>query len=364
MSWLCLPLVIALAGNATAQLSCDISGTSTSIEQDSTDDRPSCFFKEQIDSQLDRTDDTRLLRAAGFSDDPDAVAALLEAGADPNARGENGSTALHLASIRGHSEVVAVLLEAGANPDVQGRYSGGTPLQRITFSAGPNTLDIVEQLLEAGADPDARSDPYGRTPLRNIAETNIFPSIMTVLLEAGADPNSRTSDGRTPLHAAAINENGARAIALLAQAGANPNVRDDEGNTPLHDAMIGGLFVVESLDNTRRVINEVTGPDARHDEHLRVHRLIWTVAANEDTTAAVAALIDAGANPNARDADGLTPLHLAVGLALDPSIVELLLDAGASPALPTPIGGLPYEFVPDNSPLLGTNILQRLQVSG
>ena len=53
-----------------------------------------------------------------------AVELLLEAGADPDARGDLDFTPLHCAAISGHTHVVAALLAAGASPhstDISGR---------------------------------------------------------------------------------------------------------------------------------------------------------------------------------------------------------------------------------------------------
>jgi ankyrin repeat protein len=41
---------------------------------------------------------------------------LLDAGADPNGRGEGGFTALHSAAQNGDDELVALLQERGADP--------------------------------------------------------------------------------------------------------------------------------------------------------------------------------------------------------------------------------------------------------
>lgn len=58
----------------------------------------------------------------------DEVVALLEAGADPNARGELGYTPLHSAVINASTNIVELLLGAGARIDAT-NDDGVTPLQ-------------------------------------------------------------------------------------------------------------------------------------------------------------------------------------------------------------------------------------------
>ena len=82
----------------------------------------------------------------------------LQAGADPNARDKRGWTPLHLAAMSATGEVVTALLEAGANLEARG--DGQTPLH---WAAMFGTGEAVTALLEAGADPNAR-DNDGKLP--------------------------------------------------------------------------------------------------------------------------------------------------------------------------------------------------------
>ena len=66
----------------------------------------------------------------------DAVQVLLEAGADVQAKGRRGLTALMTASYPGHSDIVQFLLEAGA--DVQARSTEGTTA--LMFAAGQGQI--------------------------------------------------------------------------------------------------------------------------------------------------------------------------------------------------------------------------------
>jgi ankyrin repeat protein len=56
---------------------------------------------------------------------------LLDAGADPNATGEDGYTPLHHAARRESAEIVRLLLDHGASASLLNRY-GATPLDYAT----------------------------------------------------------------------------------------------------------------------------------------------------------------------------------------------------------------------------------------
>lgn len=65
------------------------------------------------------------LRAAAGGGSADAVAWLLDRGADVN--GHPDATPLHLAALRGHADVCDLLLARGADPTVRDRVHGATP---------------------------------------------------------------------------------------------------------------------------------------------------------------------------------------------------------------------------------------------
>jgi ankyrin repeat protein len=97
--------------------------------------------------------------AAGLSDNPAIITALVEVGTDPNQRSE-------------------------------GAY-GRTPLK---LSARSNTnTDALVALIKAGADPNARAGflGLGETPLHKATTFNADPAIIATLIKAGADPTNR-----------------------------------------------------------------------------------------------------------------------------------------------------------------------------
>jgi peptidoglycan/LPS O-acetylase OafA/YrhL len=75
----------------------------------------------------------RMLTWAACSNQGAVVEAVIEAGADVNARGGLGDTTLHEAAVFGCDEAVAVLLDHGADPTIANR-SGRTPLAMTLLS--------------------------------------------------------------------------------------------------------------------------------------------------------------------------------------------------------------------------------------
>lgn len=105
------------------------------------------------------------LTLAAFCGQMEALALLLENGADPNLAAANPSGVRPLHSAVAHRDreaaflAAAALLDAGAAPNVF-QQGGWTPLHSAALHGH---LDLVELLLRHGADPAAESDD-GQTP--------------------------------------------------------------------------------------------------------------------------------------------------------------------------------------------------------
>ena len=116
----------------------------------------------------------------------------LEEGANPMARDESGSTALHLASYKGHTGLVQLLAQTkGVLIDARDD-AGNTPLQ-LAAAAGKD--EVVPVLLKAGADPNLKNSD-GTPPLHRAAQRGFY-SVVNALLQGGADPRAKDPQGRT-----------------------------------------------------------------------------------------------------------------------------------------------------------------------
>jgi ankyrin repeat protein len=130
-----------------------------------------------------------LLNAAGEGDIK-AVKQHLAAGADVNAKDENGWTPLHWAAISFDKEVSEYLITMGADVNAAETVSGMTPLH---FAAAGDQKEIVELLLASGADVNAKDEPrtikngkrvQGSTPL-DTANDASHPEIADLLRKHG-----------------------------------------------------------------------------------------------------------------------------------------------------------------------------------
>jgi ankyrin repeat protein len=256
-----------------------------------------------------------------------------------NTEDGSGLTPLTLAAAFGTREAVSVLVEAGAEVKAQNR-SGLTALH-----VAWRDESVTRLLLDRGADVNAKTQ-LGATPLLVAASANGTEAVVSRLLEKGAEPDAADNRGVTPLIAAAGVGNTAVAQQLL-EHGANANAyAPGEGQktaTPLMGAAHNGDAELTRLLLSRKPDVNALSPD--NDGIVRHGPVVFgTLTALHLATAAasptvVKLLLDAGASVNARDARGLTPLMWAVGTDRpEPRIIGMLLEHGATASIASNIG--------------------------
>ena len=276
---------------------------------------------------------------------PDVVTALLDAGADPNARDGNGETPLHWAAA--HSKEPAdltALLVAGADPKLR-NADGKTP-----WDLAPENSDAYWLL----GDPKAR-DERGATPLHYSVGGKYSryrnPAIIAVLLDAGADINARTEDGETPLHLATIFDGNLAFITEMLDAGADPNARDLFGSTPLHKAAGSGY---QALDVITALLDAGADPNARSNAPFIDRDDGGIGFENMGLCHSIGAL-----KPLSLAKDD-TPLHRAAQCNKNPAVIAVLLDAGADPKARNAAGKTPWDYAKDNEALKSSAAYWRL----
>jgi ankyrin repeat protein len=283
--------------------------------------------REELNYTVPRGGMTALLFAAR-SGDAESARLLVAAGADVNDALPDGASALVVAAHSGHRQAAMALLDKGANPNASA--VGYTALHAAVLRSD---VELVRALLARGADPNApitkgtpvrrNSQDYelpktllGATPYA-LAAKFLEPEIMRALAAGGADTRRPMNDGATPLMAAS-----GMGIAAPAQ--------DEKRGTDRRGLAIvdGGIVEPESrvletviaaltLGSDLEAVNP-TGETALH------------IAAAQGYETVVRALAERGADLNARNARGQTPLGALVARkAQRPAMIELLRTLGA-----------------------------------
>ena len=171
--------------------------------------------------------------AAAAKGDTAAIAKLAASGANVNAREGYGRTPLHVAAFMKQRDAMKALVDAGADPNAldADRYD------MVTIAAVANDTATLEAALKLGNRAGNVTSRYDGTALIAAAHLG-HVEVVRILIKAGAPLDHVNNLGWTALiESIVLGDGGARHTATLdalVQAGANVNIGDRQGMSPLH----------------------------------------------------------------------------------------------------------------------------------
>jgi ankyrin repeat protein len=235
---------------------------------------------------------------------------LISEGADVNAITLEGSTPLHFAAWNGRKEIAEILIDNGADLNVINNELAGTPfITALDWAIQQGKTETADLLRKHGG-----KTAQELNALIDAAKNGDI-EVVKQHLAAGADVNMEAGDGTTPLHNAAIYGHKEVGEILIAE-GADVNAKDDKGRTPLD------LAIKENKTKTADLLRKHGG---KTSEELNA---LIDAAKNGDIEV-VKQHLAAGADVNAKIADGTTPLHNAAVYG-HTEVAELLIANGAN----------------------------------
>ncbi|MEN6347404.1 MAG: ankyrin repeat domain-containing protein [Armatimonadia bacterium] len=188
-----------------------------------------------------------------------------------------------------------------------GASSGGAlPEQLAVQAIASGNEGELRRLLAGGLDANTPLGVRKGTLLHQAAMSGKV-HLAAVLLRAGADPNAKKTDGQTPLQAAVWGGH-PELVKLLCENGARAKERGQSGQTALHTVALRGRQLCEEEPTIGRLAKS-----ERSAQHA---------AAVQANLKSLEILLAAGADANAVDAEGNTPLAL-----VEPSSPLMRLDA-------------------------------------
>jgi len=327
-------------------------------------DPPSPDLDIQQAVQWHAPDGSTALHFAVYEQDAARVAALLKAGADPNASNAYGSNPMQLAAEVADTAIIELLVKAGADADSP-NPEGQTALMLV---ARTGNVDAARLLLKAGASVNAFETWSEQTALM-WATARRHPEMMELLLKEKADINAQstardyrrhlTKEGRaksmdsggfTPL-LYAIRENCMACVNVLIDHKVDLNKPDPDGVSPMLLSVLNSRW-----DISKRLIE--AGADIQQWDIFGQAPLLGAISNRNNTglmpnnplnetdgLTIVSMLLEHGANPNmqlfyrpakqrgATMSRGTTPLIQAAGNG-DVEVIRLLLEHGAEANLP------------------------------
>ncbi len=242
-------------------------------------------------------------------------------------RDGRGNGPLLWAAAYGSAAALEILLDAGADPN-QANSLGITPL--IAAATEPAKVKL---LLAKGAKVEAKSQ-IGQQALTVAAASPQASESVRLLLAAGADVNARGARGTTALLAAMGTACAAENARLLLAAGADVKALDGAGFGVMHGVASCPVdLLAEMLKRGANVNQQNTLTDrVKKGEILLKGISPLMLAAAHREPAVIELLLKAGADVNAVDIRGMTPLHYAAASeARNAKTLKMLLAAGARP---------------------------------
>lgn len=275
-------------------------------------------------------------------------------------KSEDGTPILVRAIRSNQDDLVRLFISMGEDPNVQ----DGNGTTALCNAVDYNSVKIVKSLLDNGALIDnergKQESPNGFNehpmgPPLHIAICKHKNYEMTkLLISRGADVNLKDYDDNTAFYLAVANDDSKIAF-FLVDKGAEVNTKNSCDRTPLHvvsDLKLARYLVSHGLDVNARDLWRGTAL------HLTLHDRCSSEEAYSLKRDLICLYLSKGADVNAKDYMGTTPLHYAA-MTGNAKLVRLLLSKGAKVDVADSYGGMPVNYAIRNLDLVSFLVLLR-----
>ncbi len=238
-------------------------------------------------------------------------------------------------------EVYRFLKQQGVSANVIGR-EGQNPLHAIAWKN--KNIEIFKFFMDEGVDVNLQ-DNEGRSPFMNAVNGNTL-EVVKFLMPHASDINTKDRKGRTAL-AMAVSRNSTSVVAFLLENGADTHSIDKEGNTIMVDLLntFGSKKDPEAFEKKLKLLTakglDLTLSQAKGNT-------LYHLAIEKNNLDLLKRIYQFGVDVNAKNKDGISPLHLAAMKTKDKSILKYLLEIGADKTAKTDFEESAYDLASEN----------------
>lgn len=290
--------------------------------------------------------------------DLNKVIDLISKGANVNTCDNTGKFPLQVAIKKESTEIIEELIQKGADVNIK-VYDKDRNIPLVEYAMEESNTNIVTLLVEKGAIVTFDNDNEEKV-LHYVIKSGMF-ELLTDLINKGININLKTDEGQTPLFIA-VKQGQLQIVIFLCNLGADINIRTSKNSTALHFAVSCPVYeITEFLINNGAEIDaeNVYGYTplqcALYDNNLKMAKLLVEKGANVNriyinthyarqrlggtllhwasrnwnSDEVMKFLIENGADINATERDGRTPLCLLVKHNGTPEMITFFVKNGA-----------------------------------
>jgi len=298
----------------------------------------------------------------------------------------DGNGAFNYAAKKGNKTILELLIKKGLPYKNLNKKGGNAMLLATQGSrAGYNSLKFFKYLESLGINPNI-TNKDGKTPLHNLARGNKDIATFNYFLDKGVNPDQIDEYGNTPLliassrntldivkllskkttsinhtnkkgHSAltyAVGYNSEAIVDYLLKNKADIQVKDNKGNS-LAYYLVKSYHPKKSDDFNKKM--QILANNGLNLTQLQADKNnLFHIAVEKNSVDLLQKINTLQIDVNAKNSDGLTPLHLAVMQANNTDAINYLLSIGADRSITTDFDETVYDLAKENEVLKNQNI--------
>lgn len=321
-----------------------------------------------------------LLLAAPYDTDFSLINYFTSKGLDLNSVDANGNGIFSYVARTGNTPLLKQLIEKGVKFDDNAMIFASQGTRNST-----NNLKFFKFLEGLGINPNAISKD-GTTPLHALASRNTDVALLSYFIEKGVDINQADNIGTTAFMNA-VGRNNVDIVKLLSKNVKNINAVNNKGESALSMAIATNTpdvvqFLIDKkadvaiIDNngnnlafylmqsySSKETNEfeiklklLQSKDFDVTKTQKDGNTLYHLALNNDNLELIKLIKQLKIDINAKNVEGITPLHKAAMKARDENILKYLISLGADKTIRTDFEETVYDLALENELLSQKNI--------